>query len=81
MEKTSLRAAISSGNRAASWRRTALAGTLSTRAYAGENNTIKVALVGCGARGTGAALNALSTKGPTKLWAMADAFPTASRRA
>jgi predicted dehydrogenase len=53
----------------------ALAGTLSTRAYAGENNTIKIALVGCGGRGTGAALNALSTHGPTKLWAMADVFP------
>ena len=53
----------------------ALAGTLSPRAYAGENNTIKIALVGCGGRGTGAALNALSTQGPTKLWAMADVFP------
>jgi hypothetical protein len=52
-----------------------LAGTLSTRAYAGENTTIKIALVGCGGRGTGAALNALSTQGPTKLWAMADVFP------
>ena len=29
-------------------------------AHAGENNTIKVALVGCGGRGTGAASNALS---------------------
>ena len=52
----------------------ALAGALSARAYAGEDNTIKVALVGCGGRGTGAAANALSTKGPTKLWAMADVF-------
>ena len=33
-----------------------------------------MALVGCGGRGTGAAVNALSTKGPTKLWAMADVF-------
>ncbi len=33
-----------------------------------------MALVGCGGRGTGAAANALSTKGPTKLWAMADFF-------
>jgi len=52
----------------------ALAGTLHVRAYAGENNTIKVALVGCGGRGTGAAVNALSTKGPTKLVAVADVF-------
>ncbi len=43
--------------------------------YAAENNTIKIALVGCGGRGTGAAAQALRTKGPTKLWAMADVFP------
>ncbi len=43
--------------------------------HAAENNTIKVALVGCGGRGTGATLNALSTKsGPTELVAMADVF-------
>ena len=53
---------------------TALAGAIGTRSYAGENNTIKIALVGCGGRGTGAAANALSTKGPTQLVAMADVF-------
>jgi len=53
---------------------TALFSSLSARAYAAENNTIKIALVGCGGRGTGAAANALSTQGPTKLWAMADVF-------
>lgn len=54
---------------------TALAGALSPRAYAGENNTIQLALVGCGGRGTGAAANALSVKdGQTKLVAMADVF-------
>ncbi|HZT82865.1 MAG TPA: Gfo/Idh/MocA family oxidoreductase [Gemmataceae bacterium] len=43
--------------------------------YAGESNTIQVALVGCGGRGTGAAENALSVpNGPTKLVAMADVF-------
>jgi predicted dehydrogenase len=52
----------------------ALAGGLAARSYAGEQNTIKIALVGCGGRGTGAAANALSTKGPTRLWAMADFF-------
>ena len=36
---------------------------------------IKVALVGCGGRGTGAAFQALSVKANTKLVAMADAFP------
>ena len=43
--------------------------------YAAEDNTIKIALVGCGGRGTGAAANALSTKGTTKLVAVADVFP------
>jgi predicted dehydrogenase len=52
----------------------ALAGAINVRAHAGENNTIKVALVGCGGRGTGAAVNALSTAGPTKLVAVADVF-------
>jgi len=43
--------------------------------YAAENNTIKVALVGCGGRGGGAASNALSVQnGPIKLVAMADVF-------
>ncbi len=43
--------------------------------HAAENNTIKVALIGCGGRGTGAAMNALSTQsGPTELVAMADVF-------
>jgi predicted dehydrogenase len=43
--------------------------------HAAEDNTIKVALVGCGGRGTGAAVNALATKsGPIKLVAMADVF-------
>jgi predicted dehydrogenase len=52
----------------------ALASAINVRAHAGENNTIKIALVGCGGRGTGAAENALSTRGPTQLVAMADAF-------
>ena len=43
--------------------------------HAGEDNMIKVALVGCGGRGTGAAADALGTKsGPIKLVAMADVF-------
>jgi predicted dehydrogenase len=52
-----------------------LAAGLTPRMYAGENNTIQVALIGCGGRGSGAAENALNTKsGPIKLVAMADAF-------
>jgi len=52
----------------------ALAGAIATPGYAAESNTIKIALVGCGGRGSGAAAQALATKGPTKLWAMADFF-------
>jgi predicted dehydrogenase len=53
----------------------ALAGVAVPSVHAGEENTIQVALVGCGGRGTGAAANALSTKsGPIKLVAMADVF-------
>jgi len=45
------------------------------RMYAAQSNTIKVALIGCGGRGSGAAANALSVKnGPTKLVAMGDVF-------
>ena len=45
------------------------------RMYAGQSNTIKVALIGCGGRGTGAADNALSVKrGPIQLVAMGDVF-------
>lgn len=43
-------------------------------AFASGDETIKVALVGCGSRGTGAICQALSTKGPIKLWAMADVY-------
>ncbi len=45
------------------------------RVHAAENNTIQVALVGCGGRGTGAASNALSVpNGEIKLVALADVF-------
>ena len=43
-------------------------------ALAQSSDTIKVALVGCGGRGSGAANQALSTAGDVKLVAMADAF-------
>ncbi|HUY90758.1 MAG TPA: Gfo/Idh/MocA family oxidoreductase [Pirellulales bacterium] len=52
----------------------ALAASLANRVHAGEDHTLKVALIGCGGRGAGAAMQALSTEGPVKLWAMADAF-------
>ena len=54
---------------------TALAGAAVPRVHAAEDNTIRVALVGCGGRGTGAAADALSvTSCPMKLVAMADVF-------
>ncbi|GJM27972.1 MAG: dehydrogenase [Cyclobacteriaceae bacterium] len=43
-------------------------------AHVGGSDTITVALVGCGGRGTGAAIQALSTEIPVQLVAMADAF-------
>ncbi|HOA74958.1 MAG TPA: Gfo/Idh/MocA family oxidoreductase [Phycisphaerae bacterium] len=50
-----------------------LAGTAIPAVHgAGMGDTIQVALIGCGGRGTGAAANALSTPGPIKLVAMAD---------
>jgi len=52
----------------------ALAGALVRPGYAAESNTLKLALVGCGGRGTGAIAQALSTVGPTQLWAVADVF-------
>jgi predicted dehydrogenase len=53
----------------------AIAGPIGSRIYAAQNNTIKIALVGCGGRGSGAASQALLVKnGPVKLVAMADVF-------
>ena len=54
----------------------ALAGVALPHVHAAENNTIQVAMVGCGGRGTGAAANALLVKnGPVKFVAMADVVP------
>lgn len=47
---------------------------ISARAFIPGDDTIKVGLIGCGGRGTGAALQALSTAQNVKLVAMADAF-------
>jgi predicted dehydrogenase len=54
----------------------ALAGVKLPYVHAAENNTVQLALIGCGGRGTGAAGNALETskQGPVKLVAMADVF-------
>ena len=56
----------------------AVAGALSLAAvpfvHADGDETLKVGLIGCGGRGTGAASQALSTRGNVKLVAMGDAF-------
>jgi predicted dehydrogenase len=52
-----------------------LAGVTIPFVHAAESNTIQMAIVGCGGRGTGAVFNAVNAKGgPVKLVAMADAF-------
>src|SRR5206468_709917 len=60
---------------------TALAGgtllgglTLERSAFAAGSDILKIALIGCGGRGSGAADQALSTSGGVKLVAMADVF-------
>ncbi|HQD10874.1 MAG TPA: Gfo/Idh/MocA family oxidoreductase [Flavihumibacter sp.] len=42
--------------------------------FSGAAGTIKIAVIGCGGRGTGAAIQALSTKENVKIVALADAF-------
>jgi predicted dehydrogenase len=54
----------------------ALAGVTIPHVHAGEDNTIRLAIVGSGNRGSGAVADALSaTDGPVKLVAMADLLP------
>jgi predicted dehydrogenase len=61
---------------------TALAGTAllpaldpARFAHAAETSTLKLGVVGCGGRGTGAVGDALKGDSGTKLWAAADVFP------
>ncbi len=52
-----------------------LTSTLSRSVHAGEDNKIRIALIGCGGRGTGAAENALQVpNGEIEMVAMADVF-------
>ena len=58
---------------------TAVVGTLAALAlpqavYAAGSDLLKVGLIGCGGRGSGAAAQALKADMNVKLWAMADAF-------
>ncbi len=52
----------------------AVAVATAPHAFARGNDLIKIGLIGCGDRGTGAAVNALSADKNVKLVAMADAF-------
>ena len=55
-----------------------LAGSLARRAgsaHASVDDTLRVGLIGCGGRGTGAASQALNADKNVKLVAMGDAFP------
>ncbi len=56
---------------------TALIGALDVGrfAHAAETSTLKLGLIGCGGRGTGAAGDALKGDPGTRLWAAADVFP------
>ena len=53
----------------------ALAAAVIPKVHAAENNTLQLALIGCGGRGSGAVGNAMNAPGgPVKLVAMADVF-------
>ena len=53
----------------------ALTSALRPGAYAAGSDELKIGLVGCGGRGTGAAMQALTaTEYPVKLWSMGDLF-------
>lgn len=60
----------------------ALSSTFATNsAYAQGSDTIRVALVGCGGRGTGAVAQIFNTQGNTKLVAVADALADKAEKA
>ena len=50
------------------------AASVTKAAWSSSDETIKIGLIGCGGRGTGAAKQAMNTEGETSLVAMADAF-------
>ncbi len=71
-QATSNRAGPGASVAAASGAATALA--LHRSVHAAGSEVIRIALIGCGGRGTGAAINARATKAPVRLVAMHDAF-------
>ncbi|NBW87102.1 MAG: hypothetical protein EBR23_09810, partial [Planctomycetia bacterium] len=52
-----------------------LADPVARAAHAAGSDRLKIGLVGCGGRGTGAATNAIAADPGVVLWALADAFP------
>jgi predicted dehydrogenase len=62
------------GSAATSASLAALTAGIGARAYASGTDTIRIGLIGCGGRGTGAAAQALSTGEDVVLTAMADVF-------
>ncbi len=62
-------------NTAAAAAASALAGVTLPLVHAAEDNTIRLALIGCGGRGSGAVADAFDSEhGPVKLYTMADLF-------
>ena len=66
--------ALTGGALLASQASAAPLGKLSGMAHVANNETLKVGLIGCGGRGTGAAANALRADPNVKLYAMGDAL-------
>jgi predicted dehydrogenase len=52
----------------------AVGATFASGVHAGGSDVLKVGLIGCGGRGTGAATQALQADKNVKLWALADVF-------
>ncbi|MDP6940668.1 MAG: Gfo/Idh/MocA family oxidoreductase [Planctomycetota bacterium] len=48
--------------------------SIARSAFVAGNDTLKIGLIGCGGRGTGAALQALAADEGTVIWSMADVF-------
>jgi len=55
--------------------------SLARSAHAAGSDQLKIALIGCGGRGTGAAANCLNAPDGVKLFAVADAFESSARGA
>jgi predicted dehydrogenase len=56
-------------------------GVISRTAHAAGDDTIKIGLIGCGGRGSGACTQAMNTKGALKLIAIGDAFEDQAKSA